>query len=86
MASIVRLLLVTALFAAFDGVAWAQPYFARAQVIAAPEANNDFVNSLDLDGEWAAAGGEQSFNTQGQAGVFIYRRVGGSWTFFQRLS
>ncbi len=86
MVSIVRLLLCTALFAAFDGVAWAQPYFARAQVIPAPEANNTFVDSVDVDGDWAVAGGEQRFASPGVAGAFVYRRTGNTWAPFQRLS
>lgn len=86
MSFIPRLCLAVVCTVMFGGVASAQPYFARAQVITAPEADNDFVNSVDVDGEWAAAGGVQRFVSPGQAGVFIYRRISGTWTAFQRLS
>lgn len=67
------------------GSAGAQPYFARAQVIEAPEADIDFVNSVAVDGDWAAAGGERSFSTAGTAGVFVYHRAGGVWTLQHRI-
>ncbi len=69
----------------FVSAAVAQPYFARTQTVAAPEANNDFVTALDVDGEWAAASGARRSSTAGESAVFMFRRINGVWAQQQRL-
>lgn len=66
--------------------ATAQPYFVRTQVLAAPNANNNFAAGVDVDGEWTAAGATGLATVGATSAVYIYRKVAGVWTPFQELA
>ncbi|MCC6989651.1 MAG: hypothetical protein IT181_11670 [Acidobacteria bacterium] len=67
-------------------LATAQPYFAPAQVITAPEADRDFVGDVDVDGEWAVAGALPTSPLPVSPSVYVYRQSGGTWSMQQTLT